>query len=104
MSRCGIDTNAYTNVMAAWLSPARGMPWSCRRRDQLTLLEALDIGAGDLATWDEVSRRIFVPFRERVIGQFEGYEHLAELVWDGYRGWYGNIHTWTASSKPRMTT
>ena len=47
---------------------------------------------------------MFVPFREGVIGQFEGYEHLAELVWDGYRGWYGNIHTWTASSKPRMTT
>ena len=33
-----------------------------------------------------------VPFHaDGVISQFEGYEHLAELDWDGYRERYGDI-------------
>jgi trehalose-phosphatase len=88
----GIDNNAYTNVMAVWviaraLEALELMPL----RDRLTLLEALDIGTADLANWDEVSRRMFVPFHDGVISQFEGYEHLAELDWDAYRQRYGNI-------------
>ena len=76
----GIDNNAYTNVMAVWvvvraLEALELLPL----RDRLMLLEALDIGTDDLATWDEVSRRMFVPFHDGVINQFEGYEHLAEL-------------------------
>jgi alpha,alpha-trehalase len=88
----GIDNNAYTNVMAVWvivraLEALELLPL----RDRLMLLEALDIGTDDLATWDEVSRRMFVPFHDGVISQFEGYEHLAELDWDAYRQRYGNI-------------
>ena len=88
----GIDNNAYTNVMAAWviahaLEALKLMPL----RDRLTLLEALEIGTADLAKWDEVSRRMFVPFHDGVISQFEGYEHLAELDWDAYRKKYANI-------------
>jgi trehalose/maltose hydrolase-like predicted phosphorylase len=35
---------------------------------------------------------MFVPFRDGMISQFEGYEALAELDWDHYRARYGDIH------------
>ena len=37
-------------------------------------------------TWQEMSRRMYVPFHaDGVISQFEGYEDLEELDWDGLR-------------------
>lgn len=88
----GIDNNAYTNVMAVWVI-ARAMealelvPLS----DRLVLLEKLGIDGSELDRWDDVSRRMFVPFHDGVISQFEGYEKLAELDWHAYRQRYGNI-------------
>jgi alpha,alpha-trehalase len=88
----GIDNNAYTNVMAVWVI-ARAMealellPLSFR----LDLLERLGVDGPELDLWDDVSRRMFVPFHNGVISQFEGYEHLAELDWQEYRKRYGNI-------------
>jgi len=38
-----------------------------------------------------VTRRMFVPFHDGVISQFEGYSELAELDWEHYRERYGNI-------------
>ena len=39
-----------------------------------------------------MSRKMFVPFHgDGIISQFEGYEDLEELDWDGYRAKYGNI-------------
>ncbi|VEG56550.1 trehalose 6-phosphatase [Mycolicibacterium aurum] len=88
----GIDNNAYTNVMAVWvimraLEALERMPMSYR----LALLETLDIGDDELVRWEDVSRRMFVPFHDGVISQFEGYEHLRELDWDGYRSRYDNL-------------
>ena len=46
----------------------------------------------ELATWRDMSRRMFVPFNaDGVISQFEGYDELEELDWDGYRERYGNV-------------
>ncbi|BBZ06130.1 hypothetical protein MDOR_02990 [Mycolicibacterium doricum] len=45
----------------------------------------------ELQRWDHVSRRMFVPFHDGLINQFEGYEQLAELDWESYRTRYGNI-------------
>jgi alpha,alpha-trehalase len=33
-----------------------------------------------------------VPFHDDIISQFEGYERLEELDWEGYRHRYGDIH------------
>jgi trehalose/maltose hydrolase-like predicted phosphorylase len=42
--------------------------------------------------WDEISRKLFVPFHgDGIISQFEGYEKLEEFDWEGYRQKYGNI-------------
>ena len=98
----GIDNNAYTNVMAVWvivraLDALDALPL----RDRLDLLETLGIHGRELDQWDEVSRRMYVPFHSAstsgpapggdVISQFEGYGELAELDWGGYRARYGDI-------------
>jgi trehalose/maltose hydrolase-like predicted phosphorylase len=91
--RPGLDNNAYTNVMAAWTL------W--RAADVLDLLpagrraglrERLALTDEELARFDDVGRRLRVVFhRDGVISQFEGYEDLAELDWEGYRKRYGDI-------------
>jgi len=91
-SRPGLDDNAYTNVTAAWvlgraLDLARSLP-AWRRQE---LFERLDLESGELERWDEVSRRLFVPFHAGVISQFDRYGDLAELDWDAYRERYGDI-------------
>jgi alpha,alpha-trehalase len=88
----GIDNNAYTNVMAVWvvvraLDAIDALPL----RDRLDLLERLGIDGAELDSWDDVSRRMFVPFHDGVISQFEGYCDLAEFDWHGYRERYGDI-------------
>ena len=98
----GIDNNAYTNVMAVWaivraLDALDALPL----RSRLDLMETLGIEGRELDRWDEVSRRMFVPFHQApatdsqpglsVISQFEGYADLAELDWHGLRAKYGNI-------------
>jgi trehalose/maltose hydrolase-like predicted phosphorylase len=89
----GLKNNAYTNVMAAWvLKTARAAldllpPY--RRRE---VLETLGIGDQDLRRWDEISRRIFVPFQgEGIISQFEGWDDLEELDWEGLKERHGDI-------------
>jgi trehalose-phosphatase len=88
----GVDNNAYTNVMAVWavvraMEALELLPLS----DRLDLLERLGMDGPELDRWDDVSRRMFVPFHDGVISQFEGYEQLAELDWHEYRQRYGNI-------------
>ncbi|MFH8800814.1 glycoside hydrolase family 65 protein [Streptomyces sp. NPDC017936] len=92
VSRPGLDDNAYTNVTAVWvlvraLELLRRLPaW---RRDELC--DRIGLDGGEPARWEEVSRRLRVPFHEGVISQFEGYGGLAELDWDAYRARYADI-------------
>ena len=88
----GVDNNAYTNVMAVWvmmraLEAVDLLPMPNR----LDFVEKLGLRDAELAHWDEVSRRMYVPFHDGVISQFEGYGELAELDWAGYRLRYGTI-------------
>ncbi len=88
----GVDNNAYTNIMAVWvivraLEALERIPLYYR----LALLETLGIDDADLAQWDDVSRRMFVPFHDGVLSQFEGYEDLEELDWDEYRTRYDDL-------------
>ncbi|EID14168.1 trehalose-phosphatase [Mycobacterium xenopi RIVM700367] len=88
----GIDNNAYTNVMVVWvimraMEALELLPLS----DRVDLLERLGVDGPQLDRWEDVSRRMFVPFHDGVISQFEGYDELVELDWDAYRARYGNI-------------
>ena len=91
--RGGLRNNAYTNVMVAWLCGIAVELLSflpAHRAD--TLRERLGIEDRELRRWDDMSRRMFVPFQDDgVISQFEGYEQLEELDWAAYRERYGNI-------------
>jgi trehalose/maltose hydrolase-like predicted phosphorylase len=89
----GLNNNAYTNVMAVWVL--------CRAMDVLNLLSdvrraelltRLGISMEDIARWNDISRKMFVPFQDGgIISQFEGYDVLLELDWPAYRARYDNI-------------
>ncbi|MGQ4615404.1 trehalose-phosphatase [Nocardia sp. R7R-8] len=88
----GIDNNAYSNVMAAWvILRATEALALLAPRERSELLEKLSVRAAEAEHWPVVARRMYVPFHDGVISQFEGYEQLAELDWDRYRRRYGNI-------------
>jgi alpha,alpha-trehalase len=89
----GLDDNAYTNVMVVWM---------LRRVFQLLDLlpphmrydvrEELDLTRAELDRWEDLTRRIHVPFHDDwIISQFAGYDELAEFDWDGYQRRYGDI-------------
>ena len=89
----GLRNNAYTNVMVAWIAETARkvldlLPES--RREALS--DRLGLTEAEIACWDEMSHKMFVPFHgDGIISQFEGYEKLAELDWDAYREKYGRI-------------
>jgi trehalose/maltose hydrolase-like predicted phosphorylase len=89
----GINNNAYTNVMAVWVL-CRALDVLDRipkaRRDELT--ERLGISPVEIARWEDISRKMYVPFQDDgIISQFEGYDALAELDWAAYRQRYADI-------------
>ena len=88
----GVDNNAYTNVMAVWvlrraLDVLDALP--LLRRGEL--VESLGLLPGETGRWRQITRRMFVPFHDGVISQFEGYDDLKELDWEDLRRRYGNI-------------
>ncbi|MBA2440961.1 MAG: glycoside hydrolase family 65 protein [Rubrobacter sp.] len=93
----GLRNNAYTNVMVAWIFETCGellelLPGRTRN----ALLAKTGLTDGEFQTWQEMSRKMFVPFHEdsegnNVISQFEGFEDLEELDWEAYKERYGNI-------------
>ena len=89
----GLRNNAYTNVMVAWLCDTVGkLPSLLPASSTHGLRARLGIGDDELARWQDMSRRMFVPFHgDGIISQFEGYDELKELDWDAYRAKYGNI-------------
>lgn len=88
----GLRNNAYTNVMVAWLCGVAAEVLSLLSEDRAgELRRRLDITDEELARWDDISHRMFLPFHDGVISQFEGYDDLDELDWEAYRARYGNI-------------
>jgi len=87
----GLNNNAYTNVMAVWV-----IERALKLLDILddTCCEELSEKTGfdeeDTKRWEEISRKMYVPFHDgSIISQFEGYEELEELDWDHYRSKHG---------------
>jgi trehalose/maltose hydrolase-like predicted phosphorylase len=89
----GLDNNAYTNLMAAWvlLRANEALDRLCDR-SRRELMDKLDLKSTDLQRWQDITRKMYVPFHgDGIISQFEGYEDLEELDWDHYRHEYGDI-------------
>lgn len=91
--RPGLNNNAYTNVMAVWvLARALELREILPGRRFRELCRLLDLSTDELGHWNEVSRRMRIPFHdEGIISQFEGYEKLEEFDWDDYREKYEDI-------------
>ncbi len=89
----GLRNNAYTNVMVAWICDlaVRLLDMLPERRRR-SLCEQIGLREQEIETYKEMSRKMYIPFlADGVISQFEGWEDLEELDWDGYRRQYGNI-------------
>ena len=89
----GLDNNAYTNVMAAWcITHALELFELLPDERCEELCEILQLRREELARWEEVSRKLHLPFHEDgILSQFEGYEALEEFDWDAYRRKYPKI-------------
>ena len=89
----GVDDNAYTNVMVAWLCRHAVRIFdviSSHEAEELTF--RLGIDPEEITRWKHMAARLFVPFSaDGRISQFAGYEDLKELDWQAYRTKYGNI-------------
>lgn len=89
----GLNNNAYTNVMAVWVL--------CRAIEVFDLLSdlrraelitRLGISTEEIVRWEDISRRMYVPFHDDgIISQFDGYGTLRDLDWQKYRTQYGDI-------------
>ncbi len=88
----GLDNNAYTNIMAVWvLRRALEVLDLLSQIRRAELMTRLGICEQDMRRWQDISCRMFVPFHDGIISQFEGFEKLRELDWESYRLRYGNI-------------
>lgn len=89
----GLNNNAYTNVMAAWvLQKALEILELIEKSRKRELLQGLGIDKKELELWKSISKKMYVPFiEEGIINQFDGYEKLAEFPWEVYRNKYDNI-------------
>ncbi|MER8268057.1 glycoside hydrolase family 65 protein [Streptomyces griseus] len=90
--RPGLCDNAYTNVTASWVLSRACTLWRhlpAARREELA--ELLQLTPDEPAQWDEISRRLHVPFHRGGVGQFSGWEDLAPLDWGVYQHRYGNL-------------
>jgi trehalose/maltose hydrolase-like predicted phosphorylase len=89
----GLRNNAYTNVMVAWIAATAPRVLDLLPRSRRAALRArLVLTDDELRTWDEMSRKMFVPFHaDGIPSQFEGYADLEELDWERYRAEHPNI-------------
>ncbi len=86
----GLNNNAYTNIMAVWviqhaLELLELLDESCCKN----LQEVVGFKQKDIERWEEITHKMYVPFQDNIILQFDGYEKLKELDWDHYHKKYG---------------
>ena len=89
----GLRNNAYTNVMVAWICETAQVVLELLPKSRRDVLRVrIGLQEDEIQRWQEISRKMFIPFHgDGIISQFEGYEDLEELDWDGYRSKYPNI-------------
>ncbi len=90
----GIDNNAFTNIMVAWLfwrtlEMIQSLPEDRRQ----FIKEDVVLTDDELKLWEEISHKLHVPFHDNgIISQFEGYGELKDFDFNEYSKKYGNIH------------
>src|SRR5690606_10258864 len=88
----GLNNNAYTNVLTAWVLQRALDALNVLPEERRTeLREQLALTREEITRFEDVARKMYVPFHDGVISQFDGYADLEELDWAGYRRRYGDI-------------
>lgn len=88
----GLDDNAYTNVLAVWvIRRALDALATLPEERRAELRERLTLTREEITRFEDVGSKMYVPFHDGVISQFDGYADLEELDWDRYRERYGDI-------------
>ncbi len=89
----GLNDNAYTNIMTAWLLHKTVATYKHRPEVvQHDMRERLSFEERELELWDNIVHKMYVPIREDgLLEQFTGWMELDELNWNEYRKKYGNI-------------
>ena len=89
----GLNNNAYTNVMVAWVLNRTQDVLSLLPEDRCRkLCDSIGLHTDELDRWDEISRKLRLDFHDDgIISQFQGYDQLQEFDWHGYREKYGDI-------------
>ena len=89
----GLRNNAYTNLMVAWIAGTAPQVLDLLPASRRAVLRArLGLTDDELGTWNEMSRKMFIPFQaDNIISQFEGHADLEELDWERYRAEHPNI-------------
>ncbi|HEX5540111.1 MAG TPA: glycosyl hydrolase family 65 protein [Micromonospora sp.] len=89
----GLDNCAYINVMVTWvLARAADTHRILDQHHGAELWQHLQLTDAELSRWTHIGRRLRLSFFDNgMLEQFEGYDQLAELDWDGYRARYGDI-------------
>jgi alpha,alpha-trehalase len=91
--KSGLRNNAYTNLMVAWIADTAPQVLYLLPKSRRAALRArLGLTDDELRTWNEMSRKMFIPFQaDNIISQFEGHADLEELDWERYRAEHPNI-------------
>ncbi|WP_189615724.1 glycoside hydrolase family 65 protein [Pigmentiphaga litoralis] len=89
----GLDNNAYTNLMAVWsLCKALEVIDLLPPDKAVTLRNRIGIHDDELARWDDISRRMSLPFvAPDVLSQFDGYTGLQHAP-----------SAWRVDERPRL--
>ncbi len=102
----GLDDNAYTNIMCAWLLHKTVETWDYLPRPvKQRVQRELDFEEAELERWRDIVKRLYVPMQQDgTIDQFAGWSNLKELDWNAYRRKYGNIRRLDRILKAEGTT
>jgi len=89
----GLPNNAYTNIMTVWvLRRALDLFKILGQCEASRIFETIGLKKEEKKRWQEICAHMVIPFHDDgIISQFEGYEHLEEFDWKGYREKYGDI-------------
>lgn len=76
----GLDNNAYTNAMAAWvLFQTHAMFGHLSKGHRDSLMQRLHFDDSETSNWQRIAQRMYLPVLPNgVLNQFDGYEALIE--------------------------
>ena len=89
----GVNNNAYTNLLAAWVLNRVGDLFDLVPRTHCRqLCERIGLKPEEVERWRVIGSKLRVPFHgDGIISQFEGYGDLEEFDWKAYTTKYGDI-------------